>query len=82
MFQRKEIGKYRSIQSQIDARLNKKYVTPDGDHYSLIKFYKSGRIKIFTYQWMEKPQHMVLSNHMLTLEEIITWINELKSQNL
>lgn len=82
MFQRKEIGKYRSSQSQIDARLNRECVTPDGDHYVLIDFSKNGRNKLFTYQWVEHPEHKALSHHLLSLEEIVTWINELKSQNI
>lgn len=78
MFQRKEIGKYRSVQSQIDARLNRECVTPDGDHYTLMRFEKSGRSKSFTYQWVEKPEYTITSDHMLSLEEIVTWINKFK----
>lgn len=78
MFQRKEIGKYRSIQSQIDVRLNKEYITPDGDHYTLIKFEKTGRNKSFTYQWIENPQHTITSDHILGVEEIVNWIKRNK----
>ena len=82
MFQRKEIGKYRSIQSQIEARLNREFVTPDGDHYTLIKFEKTGHKKTLTYQWVENPLYIITSDHILALEEIINWIRKNKGNEI
>lgn len=82
MLQRKEIGKYRSVDSRIEAMLNREYITPGGDHYSLIKYEKSGHNKSLTYQWVENPQYTITSDHMLSLGEIVDWIKVLKEKIL
>jgi len=62
-----------------DARINRECVTPDGDHYTLLRTDDFGNRKSFTYQWVEKPEYTITSDHLLSLEEIVTWANKFKS---
>lgn len=86
MIQRSEIGKYRSVQSTIDVKLNRIYVTPNNEHYSLIRVDKIGNKRIYVYEWIDCPDRIksltnptIQSKHELRLDEIIDWIKQLKN---
>jgi hypothetical protein len=89
MLQRSEIGKTRSKKSQAQAMLNRVCVTPKGDKYSLVDFYKFGNKYHWVYEWIECPSEVmklttnrVQSKTQLGLGEIMTWMDELRSLNV
>lgn len=82
MFQRSEIGKYVKVADRIAVKLNKPFVTPDGNSYSLIEFKRQGRKKRFTYQWLNSPlilkANTITSKEEMSLKEIMDWIKSSK----
>jgi hypothetical protein len=58
MIQHNQIGKYKSKQSIIDSKLNKVYITPQGNEYSLIEFRKIGHRRHYVYNWVNCPDNV------------------------
>ena len=89
MFQRSEIGKRRSKKSIAEAKLNRLYVTPNGEHYSLVSFYKKGKKYRYEYEWIDCPQkngknlflNKIESEFEFGVEDIMKWIEDLKSKS-
>ena len=87
MIQRSEIGKKVSVQSRIDVILNRVFVTPNNDKYSLISAnITSGRKRLYVYEWLNCPQSIkdittntIQSKSELSLSEIMKWIGDLKT---
>ena len=89
MIQRSEIGKTISKKSQAQAMLNRVCVTPKGDKYSLVDFYKIGNKYHWVYEWVDCPDELleittnrIQSTTQLGLVEVMGWINELRSLNV
>jgi hypothetical protein len=85
MLQRSEIGKKRSKKSQAEAILNRIFLTPKNDEYSLVSFEKIGRTYHYVYEWINCPESIkeITSNRIrskspLSIGEVVHWIDQLR----
>lgn len=75
MFQRSEIGKYKSKKSIADAMMNKTCVTPNNEEYKLVEVKTVNRKKIWVYE-VTKPALLFKfeSIGQLDLSALMSWI--------